>query len=411
MLSRDTWKEIFETIQKNKLRTFLTGFTVALGIFIFVTLFGMGNGLNNTFAKFFGDDATNVFFVFPGRTTIPYKGYKANRRIEFENKDLTDIEDKFSMLLEYISPRITRNALVTYNDESDNYSTRAVGPAHQFAEKTILMKGRYINENDIKGKTKYAVIGRLVEQDLFKGEESIGKFIDLGGSVFKVIGVFQDDGGDNEERNIYIPFTTRQLIEKNTDKIDQIILAFRPEIGYAGAMAFEGKLDAFLRDKKFISPEDPNGIFIRNVADNLKQNQQFAAVLQIIISGIAFAVIISGIIGISNIMVFVVKERTKEIGIRKALGATPRKVTNSILFESIFITTISGFVGMIIGVVVLGQIGGKTLEDDYFITNPYIASGTAVFATILLIVCGTIAGYIPARRAAKIKPIVALRDE
>ena len=176
-------------------------------------------------------------------------------------------------------------------------------------------------------------------------------------------------------------------------------------------MAFQKKLDVFLRDKKFISPKDPNGIFIRNVADNLKQNQQFAGVLQIIISAIAFAVIISGIIGISNIMVFVVKERTKEIGIRKALGATPKKVINSILFESIFITTISGFVGMIIGVVVLTQIGGKTLEEDYFITNPYIATGTAIFATILLIICGTIAGYIPAKRAAKIKPIVALRDE
>ncbi len=411
MLSRDTWKEIFETIQKNKLRTFLTGFTVALGIFIFVVLFGMGNGLNNTFTKFFGDDATNVFFVFPGRTTIPYKGYKANRRIEFENQDLDDIEKNFAMLMEYITPRISRNALVTYKEESDNYNTRAVGPAHQFAEKTIMMKGRYLNENDILQKTKYAVIGRLVERDLFKGEESIGKFIDVGGSSFKVVGVFQDDGGDNEERYIYIPFTTRQLIEKNNDKIDQIILAFRPEIGYAGAMAFQNKLEDFIRNKKFISPEDPNGLFIRNVADQLKQNQQFANVLQIIISGIAFAVIISGIIGISNIMLFVVKERTKEIGIRKALGATPKKVTNSVLFESIFITTISGFVGMLIGIWVLNSIGGKTLEDDYFITNPAINSGTAVAATILLIVCGAIAGYVPARRAAKIKPIVALRDE
>lgn len=411
MFSRDTWKEIFETIQKNKLRTFLTGFTVALGIFIFVVLFGMGNGLNNTFTKFFGDDATNTLFVFPGRTTIPYKGYKANRRIEFENEDLDDIENNFSMLMEYVTPRISRNALVTYKEESDNYNTRAVGPAHQYAEKTIMMKGRYLNETDILKRTKYAVIGRLVEKDLFKGEESIGEFIDVGGSVFKVVGVFQDDGGDNEERYIYIPFTTRQLIEKNNDKIDQIILAFRPEIGYAGAMAFENKLDKFMRSKKVISPEDPNGIFIRNVADQLKQNQQFANVLQIIISGIAFAVIISGIIGISNIMLFVVKERTKEIGIRKALGATPKKVTNSVLFESIFITTISGFFGMLVGIWVLNSIGGKTLEDDYFITNPAINSITAVAATILLIVCGAIAGYVPARRAARIKPIIALRDE
>ncbi len=411
MFSRDTWKEIFETIRKNKLRTFLTGFTVALGIFIYVVLFGMGNGLKNTFAKFFNDDAQNVFFVFSGRTTVPFKGYKANRRIEFENDDLVDIEENFSMLLEYITPRITRNAPVTYKSESDNYSTRGVGPAHQFAEKTIMMKGRYLNEADIAQKSKYAVIGRLVERDLFKDEESLGKFIDIGGSVFKIIGVFQDDGGDNEERNIYIPFTTRQLIEKNNNKIDQIILAFRPEIGYAGAMAFEKKLDVFMRNKKFISPKDPNGIFIRNVADQFKQNQQFAGVLQTIISIIAFAVIISGMIGIGNIMVFMVKERTKEIGIRKALGATPRRVTNGVIFEAIFITTISGFVGLLTGILVLKSIGGKTLEDDYFITNPEINITNAIFVTMLLIVFGAAAGYLPARRAAKIKPIVALRDE
>ncbi|WP_394747304.1 ABC transporter permease [Spongiimicrobium salis] len=410
MFNRDTWKEIFETIQKNKLRTFLTGFSVALGILIFVGLFGMGNGLKNTFQKFFGDDATNVFFVFPGQTTVPYKGFKANRRIEFENEDLEDIEKNFAFFMEYITPRISRGALVKYKEESDNYTTRAVGPAHQFAEKTVMMKGRYLNETDIQEKTKYAVIGRLVEKDLFKGESSIGEFIDIGGSAFKVIGVFQDDGGDNEERYIYIPYTTRQLIERNTDKIDQIILAFKPEIGYTGSLAFERSLDKYLRSKKVISPKDPNGIFIRNIAEQLKQNQQFAGVLQIIISCIALAVIISGVIGVSNIMLYVVKERTKEIGIRKALGATPRNVTNTVLLESVFITTISGFLGMVLGVAGLQSIG-TSLEDDYFITNPYIDIKVAIFATILLIICGAIAGYIPARRAARIKPIVALRDE
>ncbi len=410
MFSRDTWKEIFETIQKNKLRTFLTGFTVALGIFIFVALFGMGNGLNNTFAKFFGQDATNVFYLFPGQTTLPYKGYKANRRIEFENEDLADIEKNFAMFMEYITPRIRRSGLVKYHEESNNYTTYGVGPAHQFSEKTMIMQGRYLNETDIKEKTKYAVIGRLVAKDLFKGAEPIGEFIDISGSVFKVIGVFQDDGGDNEERIIYIPYTTRQLIEKNTDKIDQIVLAFKPQIGYAGAMAFERSLDKYIRSKKIISPKDPNGLFIRNIADQLKQNQQFAGVLQLIISGIAFVVIISGIIGISNIMLFVVKERTKEIGIRKALGATPRIVTTTILMESIFITTIFGIFGMLLGIGLLKYLGNK-LAEDYFITSPFINTGTAIFATILLIICGTIAGYVPARRAARIKPIVALRDE
>ena len=409
MFSRDTWQEIFVSIRKNKLRTFLAGFTVALGILIFVSLVGLTNGLKNTFNEFFNDDATNTFFVFPGRTTIPYKGYKSNRRIEFDNSDIADIEKNFPLFIDYVTPRITRSALVKYKEESNNYTTRAVAPGRQFAEKTIIMKGRYLNEEDIENKTKYAVIGRLVEKDLFGQKNALGNYIDIGGSVFKVIGVFQDDGGDNEERNIYIPYTTRQLIEKNNDKIDQIILGFKPEIGYAGAMAFEKSLDKFLREKKYISPQDQNGIFIRNVADQLKQNQQFANVLGIIASVFALGTLVAGIIGISNIMVFVVKERTKEIGIRKAMGATPASVIGSILLESIFITTIFGYLGMLIGLAILQSLG--TSLEDYFIKNPYINTGLAIIATIFLILFGALAGYIPARRAARIKPIVALRDE
>jgi len=409
MLNRDNWKEIFETIQKNKLRTFLSGFTVALGILIFVVLFGFGNGLINTFDEFFGDDATNVLYVFPGRTTMPYKGYKSNRTIEFDNSDLADIEKNFPLFLEYITPRITRQDTVSYMNESNSYTTQAVGPSHQFNEMTIMMKGRYLNQQDIKNKTKYAVIGRLVEEDLFGAKNSMGKYIDVGGSSFKVIGVFQDDGGDNEERIIFIPYTTRQLIEKNTDKINQIVVGFKPEIGYAGAMAFDKSLDKFIRSKKYINPKDQNGIFIRNVADQLKQNQQFARVLQIIVGFVAFGTIIAGIIGISNIMVFVVKERTKELGIRKALGATPKAVIGTILLESVFITTVSGFVGMLIGIVILSSLGDKL--KDFFITNPYIDMSIAISATIVLIIFGAIAGYVPARRAARIKPIVALRDE
>ncbi|PIB27305.1 ABC transporter permease [Maribacter sp. 4G9] len=411
MFSIDTWWEIFKAIQKNKLRTFLTGFTVALGIFIYVSLYGMGNGLNNTFMKFFGDDATNIFRIYPSETTLPYGGFKAKRQIEFKNDDLEQITNQFAPLIDYVTPQIQRSAFVTFKEKSDNYTTRAVGPGMQFAEKTIMMKGRYLNATDIRERTKYAVIGRMVEKDLFQGRESLGAYIDIGGSAFKVIGVFQDDGGDNEERYIFIPFTTRQLIEGNNDKIDQITLAFNEAIGYSGSMKFQRDLDTFLRKNKVVSPEDPRGIRIENVADNLKRNQQFANVLKMIISGIAFAVIISGILGISNIMVFVVKERTKEIGIRKAMGATPKIITGTILLESIFITTIFGFIGMVLGIVTLNAIAGKVLEDDYFITNPSINAGTAIFVTILLILCGAVAAYLPAKRAAKIKPIVALRDE
>ena len=409
MFNRDRWREIFDTISKNKLRTFLSGFTVALGIFIFIILFGLGNGLKNTFQEFFLDDASNTIFIYPGKTSEPYKGFKANRRIEFKNEDLKEIDENFAFFIEYLTPRITRSALTRYKNESNTYPTRAVAPGHQFIEKTILMKGRYINPSDLEEKKKSAVIGRLVAKDLFKGEDPIGKYINIGTIAFKVIGVFQDDGGDNEERNIYIPYTTRQLIEKSNDKVDQIIITFRKELGHAGALALEKSLKNYFKEKKSIAPSDPNGVYFQNLTDDLKQSQQFAVVLQLIVSFVGLGTLIAGIIGISNIMVFVVKERTKELGIRKALGATPISVIQMILQESVFITAISGYIGLFLGILVLENIG-LTLEE-YFIKNPFIDFGTAFAATLVLIIFGAVAGYIPAKRASRIKPIVALRDE
>ena len=410
MFSRDTWTEIFDTISKNKLRTFLSGFTVAIGIFIFIILTGFGNGLTNTFQSFFGDDATNILRIFPSRTSKPYKGYKAKRRIELDNSDIADIKLNFPLYLEGITPRISRGAVVKYKNNSDNYQTRGVGPAHQAAEKTILMKGRFINEDDLKNKTKYTVIGRRVALDLFGEEDPMGKFVDVGDTAFKIVGIFQDSGGEYEESYLYIPYTTRQLIEKGNDKVDQIILSYKPSIGYTRAIEFEKKLRIFLKNKKSIDPTDQSGIFIRNVSEELKRNQQFSGVLQTIVIFVAIGTLIAGIIGISNIMVFVVKERTKELGIRKALGASPRSVISMILQESIFITIISGYFGLFSGMIVLRNIGGA-LEEDYFIKDPSIDLSTAIISTIILIIFGAIAGYIPAKRAASIKPIVALRDE
>ncbi|MDA0200879.1 MAG: ABC transporter permease [Bacteroidetes bacterium] len=409
MFSRDRWQEIFETIRKNKLRTVLSGFTLALGIFIFIVLFGFGNGLKNSFKQFFLDDATNTLFVYPGRTSKPYRGFKANRRIEFENSDLKDIKENFKFFVEDITPRINRSARVRYKGESDNYSSRAVAPAHQFIEKTIIMKGRFINEDDVANKTKNVVIGRLVANDLFKNEDPIGKYLEMGTSAFKVVGVFQDQSGDREERLIYLPYTTRQLLEKNNDKVNSIIVSFRPELGYATALVFEKQLRLFLKNKKDIDPRDNNGIRIRNVADQIRQNQQFASVLQIIVAFVGIGTLIAGIIGISNIMVFVVKERTKELGIRKALGATPKSVIAMVLQESIFITAVSGIIGMMAGIALLSNMGDRL--EQFFIIDPYVDNLTAFIATILLIIFGAIAGYIPAKRAAGIKPIVALRDE
>ena len=308
-----------------------------------------------------------------------------------------------------VTPRISRGAQVSYNTESNSYTVRAVGPVHQSIEKSLVYAGRYINQIDVEQYSKHAVIGRLVAKDLFKSEDPLGKFVIINDVAFKVVGLFYDEGGDNEERMVYIPYTTQQRLLGGTDRIDQIVLTFRPEIGYNGALQLEANVKRYLKRKHFIDPEDPAGIYVRNVASDLKQNQDFASVLQYIVTFVGMGTLIAGIIGISNIMVYVVRERTKELGIRKAIGATPKSIIGMILHESIFITTIAGYLGLFAGVVTLAMIGDKL--EDFFIYNPQIHLGTAIFATFLLIGFGAIAGYVPAKRAARIKPIVALRDE
>ena len=298
---------------------------------------------------------------------------------------------------------------MSYKGQSNIYNIRAVAPDHQYVEKTIIMKGRFINQKDIDERTKNITIGRLVAQDIFKKEDPVGKYIEMGESAFKVVGVFQDKSGDREERLVYLPYTTRQLMEKNNDKIDQIIVSFKPELGYVGALAFEKQLGDFFKSKKVIDPTDKSGLYIRNTTERVRQNQRFASTLQIIVAFVGIGTLIAGIIGISNIMVFVVKERTKELGVRKALGATPISIVAMILNESIFITTLSGIFGLLTGIFMLGRMDDQL--EQYFILDPYVDSLTALIATFLLIFFGAIAGYIPAKRAASIKPIVALRDE
>ena len=410
MFSKDSWREIFDTITKNKLRTFLSGFTVAMGIFIFIILFGFGNGLQNSFAKYFTDDKVNTIRIYPSSTSLPYKGYAANRRIEFTNQDLVEIKEHFKSKVKDIVVRNTNFFQIKYKEKSNNYQVRAVSPGHKEAEMTIIMQGRYLNEGDITNRKKHAVIGRLVAQDLFNDKNPIGQYIFGSNHSWRVIGVFQDEGGDREERTLYVPYTAMQEIQKNNEKIEQMIVIYNPEMDYAESIILEKKLENFIKKKKFISPEDNRGVFISNTGEQLENSKNFEWLLQIVVSFIGIGTLIAGIIGISNIMVFVVKERTKEIGIRKAIGATPKSIIAMILHESIFITTISGYTGLIFAMITLKLIGNN-LEEKYFISNPYIETGDAIWATVILIFFGALAGYLPARKAAKIKPIIALRDK
>ena len=410
IFSKDSWREIFDTIKKNKLRTFLSGFTVAMGIFIFIILFGFGNGLQNSFAKYFTDDKVNTIRIYPSSTSLPYKGYAANRRIEFTNQDLVEIKEHFKSQVKDIVVRNTNFFQIKYKEKSNNYQVRAVSPGHKEAEMTIIMQGRYLNEGDVTNRKKHAVIGRLVAQDLFNDKNPIGQYIFGSNHSWRVIGVFQDEGGDREERTLYVPYTAMQEIQKNNDKIEQMIVIYNPEMDYAESIILEKKIEKFIKKKKFISPEDNRGVYISNTGERLENSKNFEWLLQIVVSFIGIGTLIAGIIGISNIMVFVVKERTKEIGIRKAIGATPKSIIAMILHESIFITTISGYTGLIFAMITL-KLTGNSLEEKYFISNPYIETGDAIWSTVILIFFGALAGYLPARKAAKIKPITALRDK
>jgi putative ABC transport system permease protein len=410
MFNLERWKEIFQSIKKNKLRTALSGMTVSLGILIFIILFGLGEGLKNSYSDLFLNEANNVIFIYPAKTTKPYGGFKTNRIIELKNNDVIAVANEFSDRIEYVNPKLFVSEPIKYKLDSYQFEINAVAPSNQFIEKHVLMQGRYINEKDVDEKNKVTTIGRLVARDIFKDENPIGKFINIGSRAFKVVGVFQDISGDTEENKLIIPYSTRQQILKGTDVIGNLAITFDQNIDGSGAVKLSNDIKSLLKKRKSIDPSDPSGIRVRNVADEIDRSLQFANALQIIVTFVGIGTLIAGIIGISNIMVFIVKERTKELGIRKALGAQPNEIIKMILSESIFITTLSGFFGMILGIIILNSLDSGALQD-YFITRAGVDFGIAFFATVILIVFGVIAGYIPAKRAASIKPIVALRDE
>ncbi|WP_108866483.1 ABC transporter permease [Aquimarina aquimarini] len=409
MFDRDRWSEIFEAIGKNKLRTFLSGFTVALGILIFTILLGLGNGLLNSFLSSFVDDAQNIIFVRSGNTSKAYKGFQENRKIQFKNEDLEFIKDNYPGQVEFVTPRVYRGGTARYGKESGTYNIRAVNPDHQYLEKTIMMKGRYLNQADIKDRTKNIVIGRLIEKDLFKKEDALGKMLDIDGIPYKIIGVFQDSGGDNEERLIYMSYKTVQLLYGNNDHVSQINLSYNMAMSTEQAIAFSKKIEEDFKERLKVAPEDQSGVRVQSFAEDIKETMVILGGIYMIIFVIGIGTLISGVIGIGNIMTFSVKERTKELGIRKALGASPRSIIAMVLQESVLITSIAGYLGLILGILVLKLIGNNL--EKFFILNPKVDTGVIMVATMVLIFFGLLAGYIPARRAARIKPIIALRDE
>ena len=409
MFDLDLWREIFQSINMNRTRSLLSGFTVAFAILLFAILFGISNGLSNTFAEAFKDDAMNNIVIWPGKTTKAYKGLQAGRQIQLKNEDHDYILDEFGDKVEYMTSRVMKNVSATFRNEKSNYTVRAIHPDNLFIEQNKVKEGRYINQRDIDNKTKVVIIGRLVEEDLFTKTKAVGKYINLSGIQYKVVGVYTDDGGDDEERMLYMPITTAQLLYGNNDYIDMMYLTYNPEMDYDKALAFGVLMEKKLKNRFSIARSDQSAIRVQNNAEGAKAVNQMSFGLGLIIIVIGFGTLIAGIVGISNIMIFIVKERTKEIGIRKALGASPRSIVSIILIESIIITAVAGYIGLLVGVGVL-ELATPILKD-YFIKDPGVSNSIVIGATITLVVAGTIAGYVPAKRASKIKPIVALRND
>ena len=393
MFDIDRWQEIFSSIRSNVLRTVLSGFTVALGLYIFIVLFGIGKGLQNAFQEGFTRDAQNLISIFTGKTTIAYEGLQADRQVTLNNSDYNAIVDAHPEKVQYSTPRY-----------STNLNVKEVK-----IENRQLLNGRFISPKDIDEKQNVAVIGRMVQRDLIKNGDPVGKELEINGSVFKVIGVFSDDGGDWDERMISIPISTLQQMKKGSDTVSTVYIAYDEKLNPEQALAYSDQLKKELKARKKVSPDDENAVVVRNRAEGLKDSFQFLFVITMIVGFIGLGTLLAGIIGISNIMVYIVKERTQEIGVRKAIGAKPRSIVTLIIQESIVITVISGLIGVALGVLTLKLIGNSL--EEYFIKDPSVGWLLITAAFISLVMSGLLAGFVPAYRASKIKPIEALRAE
>ena len=406
MFDLDRWQEIFSSIRSNMLRTVLSGFTVALGLYIFIVLFGIGTGLKNAFNDGFRS-AQNLISISSGRTSLAYAGLQADRLISFNNDDLEAVTTENKKNIEYSSPIYSTLWTVKYGKESGNYGINGAGEEEVYIKNRTVLDGRYLSPMDIKENRNVAVIGKMVQRDLIKNGNPIGKELDINGTIFKVIGVFSDNQGDWAERSISIPITTMQQLKKSSDTISEISLTYNMELSPDEAIQFGEELKNQLQERKKVSPEDEQAIWVFNNAENTKNGTMFLSVIIIIVGFIGIGTLVAGIIGISNIMVYIVKERTLEIGIRKAIGARPISIVVLILQESIVITVLSGIIGVLLGVLSLRLIGNNLRQ--YFILDPNVGWGAIFSAFVCLVISGAVAGFVPAYRASKIKPIEALR--
>ncbi|MGB0391913.1 MAG: ABC transporter permease [Salibacteraceae bacterium] len=409
MFDIDKWQEIFEVIKANKLRTFLTAFSVSWGIFMLIILLGAGQGLRNGFENQFRDDAVNSVWLRTGNTGMEYKGMKPNRPIVMTNEEYNLISNTFEDI-DHITGRVaTWGANVNYKEKTANLPLRGVHPDHKILENTIVLEGRYINDFDVKEKAKVCVLGQDAITELFGKESAMGEYISIWGVLYKVIGTFNDVGSRWENKMVYIPVSTSQIVFNAKGRLDRIMFT----TGNASEERVNQMVEEtrkMLSDKLIFDPNDSRALYISNNAEEYKMFTGIFTGINAFVWIIGIMTIIAGVVGISNIMMITVKERTKEIGVRKALGATPLSVVSMILLEAVVITTVAGYTGLVLGVFSLEYISDLASDPNTFL-NPGVDFNVAMFSTLILVLAGSIAGLIPALQAAKVKPIVALRDE
>ena len=415
MFDIERWQEIFEAIGKNKLRTFLTGVSVGSGIFILVVLLGIGNGMKQGIQKEFEKDAATELEFWSGQTSMEYKGMNPNRWISLTNDDFNYAGERYFDELEHKTANFRRwGAMATYKNESGNYTLRGCMPDMQYIENVKMNAGRFFSEKDMQNSAKVVVIGIRVALDLFKDyTKAVGELIKINDLSYKVIGVYSDPGGEREEATLYAPHTTVTQVYNSPRSAGSFSFTLNPEDDFdkanSKATKFIEQFSNYLKRKHNVHPDDEKGIQSFNKVEEAKKFFTLNKMMALFFWGIGLLTLVAGIVGVANIMLIIVKERTKEIGIRKALGAKPRSIIAMILHESIFITAISGFIGLLLGLGLLEIIG--PFIDTPFIANPRVDFSVAISTVILLVIAGAVAGFVPARHAAKVKPIIALRDE
>ncbi|QCX01185.1 ABC transporter permease [Aggregatimonas sangjinii] len=417
LFDRDTWVEIFQSIRKNKLRTFLTMLGVFIGIYIYIGLSGASKGLDNGFEREFETIARNSMFVFSQSTSKPYAGYKTGRRIQLKLQDVDVLRQQVPEIMA-IAPRNVRGifgsdpGVITRGLRSGNYSVFGDFPEFtEIATKKIYDGGRFINDADIEQERKVCVIGERTQKELFEEDEDpIGGYVAIEGVNFQVVGVHKFTSGSpfDNDSDIFIPFSTYRKLYNTGDDVAWFTIAAYDD---ADVIQAEQDIKATLRRIHKVDPTDEKAIGAFNLGEVFKKIFGFSSGLTFLSLIVGIATILAGVIGIGNILLISVKERTKELGVRRALGATPAEVRNQIIIEALVLTLLAGVIGIIFGAATLKAIDSFTAGGDFPYTNPTVPIPYVIGSLLLMVVLGILIGMIPAQRAVSIKPIDALREE